>query len=73
MQRTRPEFRCAPVQGGELPMDAEMAGVLEAVTAAGRPVGFGPDSEHPLPTDLAKRFDVQSHIATAVYPKGDKP
>jgi hypothetical protein len=34
-QRTRPEFRCAPVKGGELPMDAEMAGVLEAVTAAG--------------------------------------
>jgi hypothetical protein len=26
MQRTRPEFRCAPVQGGELPMDATAAG-----------------------------------------------
>jgi PAS domain S-box-containing protein len=36
-------------------------------------VAFGPTSEHPLPSDVAKQFNVQSMIAMAIYPKGDKP
>jgi PAS domain S-box-containing protein len=36
-------------------------------------VQFGPGSAFPLPTEVAQRFGVQSHIAMALYPKVGKP
>jgi len=73
MEQTRPEFPGAFLLGLEQPMDADAARVFETALAAGDPVRFGPDSQHPLPTEMAKRFSIKSQITTAVHPKGDRP
>src|SRR5919197_2185782 len=73
IEQTRPEFPGAFLLGLEQPMDRDAARVFETVMAASSPVRFGPGSEHPLPAEIAKRFGIQSQIATAVYPKGDQP
>jgi PAS domain S-box-containing protein len=73
MEHTRPEFPGAFVLGLDLPVSPEIAKVFRAVRASSGPVRFGPGSEHPLPAETAKRFSIQSMIAMAIYPKGDKP
>ena len=73
MEHTRPEFPGAFALGLDLPVDPEVAKVFQMVRASSSPVRFGPASEHPLPTDVAKRFSIQSIMAMAIYPKGDKP
>ena len=73
MEHTRPEFPGAFALGLELPVDPEIAKVFQTVRASSGPVRFGPGSEYPLPAEAAKRFSIQSMIAMAVYPKGDKP
>jgi len=73
MERTRPEYPGAFAQGLELPMNAEVAGVLRTMLAASGPVKFGPGSEHPLPAELAQRFVYQSQILLTLHPKVGKP
>jgi PAS domain S-box-containing protein len=73
MEHTRPEFPGAFALGLDLPLDPETAKVFQTVRASSTPVRFGPASEHALPTAVAARFNMQSVIAMAVYPKGDKP
>ena len=73
MEHARPEFPGAFVLGLDLPIDPEIAKVFQTVRASSGPVRFGPGSEHPLPAETAKRFSIQSVIAMAIYPKGDKP
>ena len=75
MEHVRPEFPGAFAlgQGLELPVDAEMAQTFQMVRGSSRPVEFGPGSKNSLPKDAAKRFNIQSMIATALYPKGDNP
>ena len=73
MQRTRPEFPGLYGVGVDVPVDAEMAGVLRTVRASNGPVQFGPGSHHPLPAKMAERLGVQSRIVMALYPKGDQP
>ena len=73
MEHARPEFPGLFVLGLDLPVDPEIAKVFQAVRASSGPVRFGPGSEHPLPTEAAKRFSIQSMIGMAIYPKGDKP
>jgi PAS domain S-box-containing protein len=73
MEHARPEFPGLFVQGLDLPVDPEIAKVFQTVRASSGPVRFGPGSEHRLPTEAAKRFSIQSMIAMAIYPKGDKP
>ena len=73
MEHTRAEFPGAFALGVELPVDPEVAGAFRAVRASSTPVPMGPASEHPLPGETAKRFGIQSMIAMAIYPKGDKP
>jgi PAS domain S-box-containing protein len=73
MEHARPEFPGAFVLGLDLPIDPEIAKVFQTVRASSAPVRFGPGSEHPLPAETAKRFSIQSVIAMAIYPKGDKP
>ena len=68
-----PEFPGAFALGLDLPVDPDIAKVFQTVRASSGPVRFGPASEHPLPAETAKRFSIQSIIAMAVYPKGDKP
>jgi HAMP domain-containing protein len=73
MEHFRPEFPGAFALGVDLPVSPEIAQVFHAVRASSSPVRFGPESEHPLPAETAKRFSIQSIIAMAIYPKGDKP
>ena len=73
MEHARPEFPGLFVLGVDLPVDSEIAKVFQAVRASSGPVRFGPESEHPLPAEAAKRFSIQSMIGMAIYPKGDKP
>src|SRR4029453_9848538 len=73
MDNARPEFPGLFVLGLDLPVDPEIAQVFQSVRASSGPVRFGPGSKHPLPTEAAKRFSIQSMIGMAIYPKGDKP
>src|SRR5258705_658597 len=73
MEHVRPAFPGAFALGVDLPVVPEIANVFQTVRASSTPVRFGPGSEHPLPAEVAKRFSIQSMIAMAVYPKGDKP
>ncbi len=73
MELTRPEYPGAYALGRDLPVSPDIAKVFQSVRGASGPVRFGPGSEHPLPAEAAKRFSIQSMIAVAIYPKGDKP
>ncbi len=73
MERTKPECPGALALMLELPMDPDVVSVYRAVLASSDPVGFGPGNEHPLPSDVADRFNEQSQLAMALYPKVDKP
>ena len=73
MEHVRPEFPGAFALGLDLPVVPDVAKAFQTVRASSGPVRFGPASEHSLPAETAKRFSIQSIIAMAVYPKGDKP
>jgi PAS domain S-box-containing protein len=73
MEHNRPNFPGAFALGVDLPMDAEVAKVFQIARAHSGPERFGPGSEHPIPGQLAERFNIQSMIGMAVYPKADKP
>ncbi|EKD33577.1 MAG: hypothetical protein ACD_75C02649G0004 [uncultured bacterium] len=73
MECTRPEFPGGGSLKVEVPMDPDSAAVIRTVRASSGPVRFGPESVHPLPTEIAKRFSIQSQIAIVINPKVDKP
>jgi PAS domain S-box-containing protein len=73
MEHTRPDFPGAFALGIDLPMDADVANVFQTARACSGAVQFHSKSEHPVPTQLAERFGIQSLIGTAVYPKVDQP
>jgi hypothetical protein len=73
MERTRPGYPGALAWGLEVPSDLDIIHVFQIVRAASGPVKFGPGSEYPLPTEAKTRYQVQSELAMAIYPKVDKP
>jgi PAS domain S-box-containing protein len=73
MERMKPEWPGTLAPGIEVPMDPDIARVFKTVLASHSPVGFGPGNEYPLPSDIAERFNERSQLATAIYPKEDKP
>src|SRR5262249_52897835 len=73
MEHTRPEFPGAFAVGLDMPVDQEIASVFRTVRASNSPVRFGPASAYPLPLEVTKLFSIQSIIALAIYPKGDRP
>jgi signal transduction histidine kinase/PAS domain-containing protein len=73
IERTRPEYTGAFGLGAEIPNDPKVADVLRTVLASSSPVRFDPGSGRSLASGPAERFEVKSMIATAVYPKLDKP
>jgi PAS domain S-box-containing protein len=73
MERTTPQFPGASALGRDLPVTPEVAEVFHTVRASSSPVRFGPGSKYPLPAETAARFNIQSMIGMAVYPKGDQP
>jgi len=73
MERTRPEFPGALRLGLEVPLDPDVVRVFQTVRASPGPVRFGPGSQHALPEETTRRFNIQSQISMAIYPKVDKP
>jgi PAS domain S-box-containing protein len=73
MEHTRPEFPGAFALGVEMPIEPETAGAFTRLRASTMPVRFGAASDHPLPSEAARRFGIQSMLAMAIYPKGDRP
>ena len=70
MEHARPEFPGAFALGRDLPVTPDVAEVFGTVRSSSSPVRFGPGSIHPLPAETAARFNIQSMIGMAVYPKG---
>ncbi|MDP3479249.1 MAG: MASE3 domain-containing protein [Desulfoprunum sp.] len=73
MERTRPEYPGARSLGIDMPMDADVARTLRELLAFDRPVKFGPETEHPLPEDIAQQFGFRSFMSIAIFPKVGKP
>ncbi len=69
MERCRPEFAGTSAVGLEVPVAPEIAQLLRTLCFFDGPVRFGPGAEHPLPPGMAKRFNIQSQMAMAIYPK----
>jgi PAS domain S-box-containing protein len=73
MACNKPEYPCITALVSEMTMDPQTAGKLRTLLAADGPAMFGPGMPYELPEDLFQRFDIQSMMAMAVYPKTGKP
>src|SRR6266478_6394927 len=73
MEQTRPEFPGPYRLGEELPADPTTATLFRLVRASRDPVPFGPDTNPPLPVEMATRLGIKSRLLMAVHPKGDQP
>ena len=73
MERNKPEYPGANTRELEIPMDADVARTLRELLAADQPVKFGPETEHPLPDEIARQFGFRSFMSIAIYPKEGKP
>ena len=68
MEHTRPEYPGAFALGEEFPVDTQGAELLRRVLDAP-----GAVTDLTIPPEMRERFSIQSIIATAVRPKGDRP
>ncbi len=73
MECARPEYPGALAEGGEIPMDAEVATAFRILRNSSIPLKFGPGAEYRVPDGMAQGFSVQSFIAIAIHPKIDSP
>ncbi len=69
MERTKPEYPGALLRGIEVPIDPGSRLVFEATHASKNPVEFNSKSKPPIPSAIAKNFQVKSQIAMNIYPK----
>ncbi len=72
MELTRPEYPGLFAAGEQCPMDSHVARNMEILLQSSEPVGFGDGLEYPFPGEIPREFDIQSTLATAVYPKTGK-
>ena len=68
MEHTRPEYPGAFALGEEFPVDTQGAEVLRRVLD-----GPGAVTDLCVPPEIRERFSIESTIAIAVRPKGDRP
>ena len=73
MERTKPEFPGAKAKNKEYPITPDVVLNFKAIMARSDPVTFGLGFDVPLSDDLMNNHGIQSMLATAIYPKGDKP
>jgi PAS domain S-box-containing protein len=73
MERTKPEYPGALALGVDVPIDPQVIELFNVLLATNDPVGFGPGSEYPAPSEIAQRFEFKSQLTMAVYPKVGKP
>lgn len=72
MERTKPEYPGALVQGAELAVDPETRRVFQAAKETDGPITFDSESTPPLPFELTKLFHIQSQLTMDIYPKVGK-
>jgi len=72
IERTRPEYPGACNLRSEQPMDEEVRNLCRTLLTANGPVAFGPGTALRVPKS-SMEYGVQSMLATAIYPKRDKP
>jgi PAS domain S-box-containing protein len=73
MERTKPEYPGANVQGRVLPMDPEVQRMFRIHRGTDSPISWGPGSDYSYPEWLTKQFGVQSQLSVAAYPKTGQP
>ena len=73
MERTRKGYPGALSGGKNRPMSPELASVINAALECEKPVTYGKHSNHVLPLEASKQFQVRSQITTAIYPKIGDP
>ena len=72
MERNKPEYPGVSAQGSEMPMDADVSRTLRELLASDHPLKFGPETDHPLPDDVARQFGFRSFMSLAIHPKVGK-
>jgi len=68
---TKPEY--LSTQNTEIPISPEISEAIRKTLSATGPIAFGPESEHKVPSLIAKQFSVQSELCLAIHPKIGKP
>ncbi len=73
MARTRSEYSRSSDLGVEMPMNPDIAWSFQIMRSSNGPVTLGPEAEYPLPAEVSRRFDFQSAMGMALYPKTGTP
>jgi PAS domain S-box-containing protein len=72
MERSRPEYAGQGGPESEYPVDEATGNHFAALRASHEPLAFA-GSDFPLSAHWGERHQIQSMIATAVHPQGDRP
>ncbi|WP_147820185.1 PAS domain-containing protein [Salidesulfovibrio onnuriiensis] len=73
MERTAEAYPGAGESGVSIPMAEDHAEVFRRCLESDSPVAFGPHGSAPLPRSLVEPFSLRSQLASAIYPRNDKP
>ncbi|WP_231716584.1 PAS domain S-box protein [Desulfosarcina alkanivorans] len=73
MERTVPGYPGAEALNRDFPMQPWVVEILRVLLETDGVAVFGPQEGEPLPPEGWDQFHIQSAMAMAVYPKGDKP
>ncbi len=73
MESTRPQYPGPGVLNEEIAMDEEVATTMKLLLNRSGALQIGPETEHPLPEEVSKRFGFKSFMSVALYPKVGKP
>jgi diguanylate cyclase (GGDEF)-like protein/PAS domain S-box-containing protein len=73
LERNKPDYPGLQALGGEFPLDVNIAKDMRLFLKSDHPVRFGPKAELPIADFLQRDFQIRSMIATALYPRVDKP
>jgi PAS domain S-box-containing protein len=73
MERVRPECPVVFDSTGSIPMEEEVARMLQTILDSEGPVTYGKGNEHIRDGILTEQSDIRAHMAMALHPKGDIP
>ncbi len=72
-ERTKPEYPGVLELGLNIPMNNLVACVMGLVLDSPHPLRVGPGTEYPVTDYLQEQLSTRSFMATALYPKDDRP
>ena len=73
LERTVPEYPGALQLGLEQPINEGVASKMRAILDSDHPLRLGPGTEFPVGEFLQEQFHIRSFMATALYPRVDRP